>query len=79
MRVLAGQAAPVGAVNANRLQRRPLPAFQQLHNVLLGQFHTRWYGDREHEWAAESAAFRRYSLNESGPWGPKVIEPRKER
>lgn len=57
---------------------RPLPVFQQLHNVFLGQRHTRFYYDREHEWAAESPEFRRYSLNEPGPWAPPIIDAAKE-
>jgi hypothetical protein len=47
---------------------RPLPAFQQLHGVFLDQCRTRWYGDREHDWAAEPRPFQRYSLNERGAW-----------
>jgi hypothetical protein len=55
----------------SRLARsdRPLPAFQQLHNVYLDPFRTRWYGDREHEWAAEPGRFKRMSWNEPGLWG----------
>ena len=48
--------------------RRPLPAFQQLQNVFLEPFRTHWYGDREHDWAAESPHFRRFSLREPGVW-----------
>lgn len=47
--------------------KRPLPAFQQLHNVFMEPFRTMWYGDREHEWAAEPTRFRRFSLREPAP------------
>jgi hypothetical protein len=47
---------------------RPLPAFQQLADTFLETFRTRWYGDREHEWAAEDPRFVRYTVNQSGPW-----------
>ena len=48
--------------------RGPLPAFQQLQNVFLEPFRTHWYGDREHDWAAGSPRFRRFSLREPGVW-----------
>lgn len=47
---------------------RLLPAFQQLHNVFLSPYRTRWYGDREHEWSAEPPRFKRFSLDEPKPW-----------
>ena len=48
---------------------RPLPAFQQLHNVFLEPFRTHWYGDREHDWAAGPSGLRRHSLRAPGVWG----------
>lgn len=47
---------------------RPLPAFQQLVDTFLETSRTRWYGDREHDWAAEAPRFLRYTVNEAGPW-----------
>jgi hypothetical protein len=44
---------------------RPLPAFQQFHTVFMEPYRTYWYGDREHEWAAEPPRFRRFSLRDS--------------
>lgn len=55
---------------------RPLPAFQQLCNVYLEPFRTNWYGDREHEWAAESPRFRRFSITLPGPWSAEATEER---
>ena len=51
-----------------KTSHRLLPAFQQLGNVFLTPYQTRWYGDREHEWAAEPVKFQRYSLNPDEPW-----------
>ncbi len=51
------------------LQRshRPLPAFQQLADIFMEPARTRWYGDREHDWAAEPPSFCRYTLKNSAP------------
>jgi hypothetical protein len=55
---------------------RPLPAFQQLADTFLATFHTRWYGNREHDWAAEAPRFKRYTVNDAGPW-PAVAGERR--
>ena len=57
---------------------RPLPAFQQLYNVFLSPYITHWYGDREHDWAAELPRFQRFSLD--GPNISRSVEadPAKE-
>lgn len=57
---------------------RPLPAFQQFHNVFMEPYRTNWYGDREHEWAAESARFRRFSLSERTPLMWSAAQAEKE-
>lgn len=58
---------------------RPLPAFQQLGTILLrGDARTRWYGDREHEWAAEEPRFLRYTMNQNGPWRAVEATQQKE-
>lgn len=55
-----------------RRSHRPLPSFQQFHNVFFEPFRTDWYGDREHEWAAEPPRFLRFSLRSGKPptWAP---------
>ncbi len=57
---------------------RPLPAFQQLSDIFLEVSRTRWYGDREHDWAAEDSRFVRYTVNESGPWKAAAATQAKE-
>ncbi len=57
---------------------RPLPAFQQLADTFLDISRTRWYGDREHDWAAETPRFIRYTLNEHGTWGEHAATKDKE-
>jgi len=58
--------------------QRPLPVFMQLADTFLDTSRTRWYGDREHEWAAETPRFRRYTLNEAGPWKMARATSKKE-
>ena len=59
-----------------RASHRPLPAFRQLAETFLETFRTRWYGDREHEWAAEDPRFVRYTVNERGPWTAVALQQR---
>lgn len=46
---------------------RPLPAFVWLHEVFLDKRKSHYYLDREHDWAAGPAEFRRYGIL-PGPW-----------
>lgn len=62
-----------------KTSHRPLPAFHDLHTYLLSQFETHWYGDREHDWAAEIPRFRRYSVNTREPYRFVVLDREKER
>lgn len=51
---------------------RPLPAFIQLHSILLDRPRSDYWLDREHEWAEYPSRFQRYSIERGVPIGTAI-------